>query len=158
MTKDPRHQAPTLRLSLRLRGAQVKWVFPSKDNHAPESYFKKDATIYWYEFKSSSTKPELMSQPKFCGHEPGPRTHFIIEATRAYRIVEFSSEGEEEAEVLAFGRPLIVRLHASAHHGAPRPRRCSFGRWPSCASPLPCATSSTPMRLGTSRGAAILTW
>ena len=44
---------------------------------------------------------ELMSQPKFCGHEPGPRTHFVIEATRAYSIVEFSSFGEEEAEVLS---------------------------------------------------------
>ena len=40
-----------------------------------------------------------MSQPKFCGHEPGPRTHFVIEATRAYSIVAFSSFGEEEAEV-----------------------------------------------------------
>jgi hypothetical protein len=99
MTKDPRHQASDpASLS---PAAQVKWVFPSKDNHDPERYFKKDATIYWYEFKSSSTKPELMSQPHFCGHEPGPRTHFVIEATRAYSIVEFSSFGEEEAEVLS---------------------------------------------------------
>jgi hypothetical protein len=45
-----------------------------------------------------------MSQPKFCGHEPGPRTHFVIETTRAYSIVAFSSFGEEEAEVLF--RPL----------------------------------------------------
>ena len=41
-----------------------------------------------------------MSKPQFCGHEPGPRTHFVIEATRAYSIVAFSSFGEEEAEVL----------------------------------------------------------
>jgi hypothetical protein len=54
-----------------------------------------------YEFKSTSMNRELMSQPKFCGHEPGPRTHFVIEATRAYSIVEFSSFGEEEAEVLS---------------------------------------------------------
>ena len=93
-------KTPTLRLSLRLRGAQVQWVYPSPDNHDPEHYFRKDAMIYWYEFKSTSTKRELMSQPKFCGHEPGPRTHFVIEATCAYSIVEFSFFGEEEAEVL----------------------------------------------------------
>ena len=45
-----------------------------------------------------------MSQPSFCGHEPGPRTHFVIEATRAYSIVAFSCHGEKEAEVLF--RPL----------------------------------------------------
>ena len=95
---------PTLRLSLRLRGAQVKWVYPKPDNHDPERYFQKDATFYWYEFKSSSTNSELMSKPSFCGHEPGPRTHFVIEATRAYSIVAFSCHGEEEAEVLF--RPL----------------------------------------------------
>ena len=99
---------PTLRLTPAARRAQVKWVYPGPDNHDPERYFQKDATIYWYEFKSTSRKRELMSQPKFCGHEPGPRTHFVIEATRAYSIVAFSSFGEEEAEVLAFGRPSIA--------------------------------------------------
>ena len=92
---------PTLRLTPAARRAQVKWVYPGPDNHDPERYFRRDATIYWYEFKSTSRKRELMSQPKFCGHEPGPRTHFVIEATRAYSIVEFSSFGEEEAEVLS---------------------------------------------------------
>ena len=102
MTEDPlANQAPDpASLPGCAARAQVKWVFPSPDNHDPERYFKKDAVIYWYEFKSTSTNRELMSQPKFCGHEPGPRTHFVIEATRAYSIVAFSSFGEEEAEVL----------------------------------------------------------
>ena len=96
----------------------VKWVYPSPDNHDPESYFKVGAILLWctptypntharvrahthgrcetspngtrnttwrahtirYEFKSSSTKIEVMSRELFCGHRPGPSVHL---ATRA---------------------------------------------------------------------------
>ena len=75
----------------------VKWVFPSLDQHDPEAYFRTGATMMWYEFKSSSTKRELMSQPRFCGHAAGPRTIFTIDAVRAYSIEELSTYGPEEA-------------------------------------------------------------
>eukprot|EP00966_Prymnesium_polylepis_P235355 5443401-Prymnesium_polylepis.1 len=41
-----------------------------------------------------------MNHPQFCGHDPGPRTIFTIDAVRGYRITDFSFYGEEEGEVL----------------------------------------------------------
>ena len=53
----------------------------------------------WYEFKSTSVKPEVMSRPHFCGHLPGPRTIFTVEAVRGYDIRPFSFFGYDEGEV-----------------------------------------------------------
>jgi len=41
-----------------------------------------------------------MTRDHFCGHGPGPRTIFNIEAKRGYAIHQLSHFGEEEAEVL----------------------------------------------------------
>ena len=78
----------------------VKWVFPTPARHSPETYFRAGAMLVWYEFKSTSLNREVMNHPQFCGHDPGPRTIFTIDAVRGYRITDFSFYGEEEGEVL----------------------------------------------------------
>jgi hypothetical protein len=44
----------------------------------------------WYEFKSTSTRQEVMTRKHFCGVNAGPRTIFTIKTTRAYAIHKFS--------------------------------------------------------------------
>jgi hypothetical protein len=77
----------------------VKWVFPSPDDHDPAGYFFAGKRFYFYEFKSSSQKMELMYDEQFCG-KTGPRTIFTIHACRGFDISEFSAFGEQEKEVL----------------------------------------------------------
>ena len=77
----------------------VKVVYPSLDRHDPKAHFKTGATILWYEFKSTSTNQEVMSNPCFCGHQAGPRTIFCANAIQGYRIADFS-KFPSEAEVL----------------------------------------------------------
>ena len=62
-----------------------------------------NATLLWYEFKSTTTEAEVMIRPHFCGLGPGPRTIFTVTATCGYKIEEFSAI--PEAEVLL--RPLV---------------------------------------------------
>ena len=49
----------------------VKWVYPRPDAHDPERYFAPGIELTWYEFKSSSQKKEVMSQPQV-GRSPRP--------------------------------------------------------------------------------------
>ena len=42
----------------------VKWVYPRPDAHDPVRHFAPGAELTWYEFKSSSRKAEVMSQPQ----------------------------------------------------------------------------------------------
>ena len=49
----------------------VKWVYPRPDAHDPERYFAPGIELTWYEFKSSSQKKEVMSQPQV-GRSPPP--------------------------------------------------------------------------------------
>ena len=81
----------------------VPWVFPKPEAHDVRRYFPKGREIAWYEFKSTSTNPEVMTRDHFCGM-CGPRTIFVIEATKGYDICKLSIFGEDEAEVLF--RPL----------------------------------------------------
>jgi hypothetical protein len=68
----------------------TKWVYPSPTKHDPKSHFPVGQTTMSYEFKSTSTEPEVMMRDHFCGVNAGPRTIFIIQATRAYDIQKFS--------------------------------------------------------------------
>ena len=77
----------------------VKWVYPSPERHNPEAHFKAGALLLWYDFKSTSANIEVMSEPGFCGHLPGPRTIFIVDAVCAYKIGKLS-HFPDEAEVL----------------------------------------------------------
>ena len=52
----------------------VKWVYPRPDAHDPERYFAPGIELTWYEFKSSSQKKEVMSQPQV-GRSPPPAHH-----------------------------------------------------------------------------------
>ena len=70
------------------RGA--KWVYSSPDEHDPASHFPEGQKIMWYEFKSTSTRQEVMTRKHFCGVNAGPRTIFTIKTTRAYAIHKFS--------------------------------------------------------------------
>jgi hypothetical protein len=70
------------------RGA--KWVYSSPDEHDPASHFPEGLKIMWYEFKSTSTRQEVMTRKHFCGVKAGPRTIFTVKATRAYAIYKFS--------------------------------------------------------------------
>ena len=88
----------------------VKWVFPSPEQHDPVAYFKAGATILWYEFKSTSSRNEVMSRLNFCGHQAGPRTIFSVDAVRGYRIADFSVFDDEE-EVLF---PPLTKLRVTA--------------------------------------------
>jgi hypothetical protein len=80
----------------------TKWVYPSPTKHDPESHFPVGQTIMWYEFKSTSTQREVMMRDHFCGLNAGPRTIFIVKATRAYDIHKFSyfQGTDSEHEVL----------------------------------------------------------
>eukprot|EP00300_Choanocystis_sp_HF-7_P017041 c19620_g1_i1.p1 GENE.c19620_g1_i1~~c19620_g1_i1.p1 ORF type:complete len:316 (+),score=44.37 c19620_g1_i1:1-948(+) len=98
----------------------VKWVFPSVENHNPEQYFFRGREFYWYDFKSASRSREVMSNENFCGHESGPRTIFLINAIRAYRIQPFSKFAVED-EVLF--RPLSkFRVVSAARVWVPGPK------------------------------------
>ena len=136
----------------------VKWVYPSPDQHDPEVYFRVGAVVYWYEFKSSSTKREVMSRPHFCGHEPGPRTIFVIEAIHAYDIRAFSFYGDSEGEVrvrLRFlfrwacvAHPLMLPLsHASSCPASPRTLPAHLIVSPWWPSPPPAPHSLPAPRL-----------
>jgi len=117
----------------------VKWVYPSPAitgdlRHDPDSYFRPGNELYWYEFKSTSTNPEVMTRPHFCGVEPGPRTIFTVTATCGYDIKDFSAI--PEAEVLF--RPLVrLRVVGAA-------RNVIDGRKPEDGGPTTLAESGHP--------------
>lgn len=78
----------------------VKWVFPSPDDHNPESYFHEGRELLWFEFKSSTRAFSLMGKPDFCGHE-GPRTVFSVKTNGScWDISDFSAFGTREQETL----------------------------------------------------------
>uniref|UniRef100_A0A0G4H2K1 NAD(P)(+)--arginine ADP-ribosyltransferase n=1 Tax=Chromera velia CCMP2878 TaxID=1169474 RepID=A0A0G4H2K1_9ALVE len=45
----------------------VKWVFPSPDDHRPETFFAKGTTFMSYGFRSASKEAEVMMRDEFCG-------------------------------------------------------------------------------------------
>ena len=91
----------------------VKYVYPSPADHDPETYFPSGTEFFWYEFRSASTDPSVMSNEQFCGHDPTePRTIFNINAIEAYSISLFSEYGEQEREVLF---PPLTMLQVSCN-------------------------------------------
>ena len=93
----------------------VKWSFPSPDDHDPVGYFVVGQRVMWYEFKSTSTKQEVMTREHFCGVTAGPRTIFIIDVLLAFAIKKFSFfQGvENEHEVLLLPLSEFVVVHAA---------------------------------------------
>ena len=92
----------------------VQYVFPSSEDHDPVKHFPTGKHLFFYEFKSASTKRSVMSNDQFCGQDPTkPRSIFDIEAIAACSISAFSEYGTAEAEVLF--RPLakFCVVHAS---------------------------------------------
>jgi hypothetical protein len=91
-----------------------KWVYPSPDEHDPESHFPVGQTIMWYEFKSTSTRQEVMTREHFCGVNAGPRTITTVKATRAYSISKFSYFQGTDSEHEVLFRPFsqFKVLHA----------------------------------------------
>jgi hypothetical protein len=77
----------------------IRWVFPSPQDHDVVRHFHGKSTLFFYEFKSTSTDKSLMIKPRFCGRT-GARTIFEINAVCGYRIEAFSDFGKEESEVL----------------------------------------------------------
>ena len=61
----------------------VPWVYPSPFAHEPSQHFRVGQKVMWYEFKSTSTRMEVMTRPHFCGVQAGPRTIFTIQACSA---------------------------------------------------------------------------
>ena len=92
----------------------VKWVYSSPDEHDPASHFPQGLKIMWYEFKSTSTRQEVMTRKHFCGVTAGPRTIFTVRATRAYAIHKFSyfQGNDSEHEVLFRPFSKFKVLHA----------------------------------------------
>eukprot|EP00300_Choanocystis_sp_HF-7_P020641 c20644_g1_i14.p1 GENE.c20644_g1_i14~~c20644_g1_i14.p1 ORF type:complete len:230 (+),score=18.30 c20644_g1_i14:327-1016(+) len=96
----------------------VKWVYPNPAMQDPERYFTRHKEFYWYEFKSSSRRVELMDSERFCGRI-GPRTIFNIRSQTGYRIDAFSRFGVVEEEVLF--RPLTqFRVVSAARYCHPQ--------------------------------------
>lgn len=89
----------------------VKHVFPSPAQHSPETHFPEGKELFWYHFTSTSWNHRVMSHAQFCGHS-GPRTIFVVETIKGYRVEEFSHFGVLEAEVLF--RPLSKFVVKSA--------------------------------------------
>ena len=90
----------------------VQWAFPTPmhheppqvGDHDPERYFFRGRNFSWYEFKSSAMIYSVMYEKDFCG-DRGPRTVFIIEGVKCYRIKIFSAvQREEEALFLPLTR------------------------------------------------------
>eukprot|EP01045_Picozoa_sp_COSAG04_P020058 COSAG04_NODE_2013_length_4999_cov_66.515510_1_plen_1522_part_00 len=80
------------------RGDQFVW--PSKEEHDPESYFQRGREFSWHEFKSTSMDKDVaLYHPSFCGERTGPRTIFIIEGVFGVKV-ETLSDFKSEAEVL----------------------------------------------------------
>jgi len=69
----------------------VKWVYPSPNNHNPGAHFGVGKTLMWYEFKSTSKEPQIMTREHFCGVAAGPRTIFVIMLSFGYWIEKFSA-------------------------------------------------------------------
>jgi len=44
----------------------VMWVYPSPDNHNPNSHFAFGKTWIWREFRSTSKEQEVMTREHFC--------------------------------------------------------------------------------------------
>ena len=77
----------------------IRWVFPSPQDHDLKKHFSNRATLFFYEFKSSTQDRSVMGEERFCGRT-GARTIFQIEAMTGYKIDAFSHFGEKEKEVL----------------------------------------------------------
>jgi hypothetical protein len=95
-----------------LRG--VKHVYPSPDNHDPVGHFSVGKRLAWYEFKSTSKEPEVMTREHFCDVKAGPRTKFSIDVIHGYDISKFSffQGNESEYEVLLLPMSQFVVVHA----------------------------------------------
>ena len=80
----------------------VKHAFPSPEDHDPERHFRIGSFLMWYEFKSTSKNPEVMTREYFCGVAAGPRTTFVIDVILGYDISKFSKfqGGDSEYEIL----------------------------------------------------------
>jgi hypothetical protein len=79
-----------------LRG--VKWVFPNVESHDPVDFFQTGKKISFYEFKSTSSRMELMYEERFCGKE-GARTIFDITACQV-SLIKAPNCVDREAAVL----------------------------------------------------------
>ncbi len=106
----------------------VKWVYPHPDRHDPLRHFKPGAELTWYEFKSSSQKTEVMSQPQV-GRSPllstpppppthphthtHPRTHTHTHTPRPPLAARFAAQAK-------WGLALTSLLQFCGHEAGPR--------------------------------------
>jgi hypothetical protein len=77
----------------------IRHVYPSPRDHDVARHYRGKPTVYFYEFKSTSTSKSVMVEDRFCGRH-GARTIFEIDATCGYSIEAFSRYGAQEKEVL----------------------------------------------------------
>ena len=105
----------------------VKWVYPSPANHDPEGHFRTGKQLAWYSFTSTAKRRQVMSKESFCGHAPGPRTIFTIDAQLGYDVQSFSAI-PDEVEVLMPPLTLLEVEHCTPNIVDPlHPKKDSDG-------------------------------